>query len=252
LELHLRCLYTHDARGRMLRTREPGGRPAPRFHLGRTRLGNLWRLRADLPAAEVRALARLAAREAPLGDASASSGVAPPPPERLEPFRRALSERAPVTVEWAGPAYAFPEAEVADRGGSGGASRDAPPVVAVTRENAALLEQHFAAEIEEVALRQPSFAVVIGGAAVALCCAARPMHSPSGRFESCIAAEASVATALRHRGLGYAPRVVSAWAAAVVARGGVPLYSTSWQNRASRAVARKLGLVCYAEDLHLT
>ena len=38
----------------------------------------------------------------------------------------------------------------------------------------------------------------------------------------------------------------------VVALGGRPLYSTSWQNHASRAVARKLGLVCYAEDIHFT
>ncbi|MDQ3856704.1 MAG: GNAT family N-acetyltransferase, partial [Chloroflexota bacterium] len=33
--------------------------------------------------------------------------------------------------------------------------------------------------------------------------------------------------------------------------GKVPLYSTSWDNSASQAVARKLGLVQYATDLSL-
>jgi len=32
-------------------------------------------------------------------------------------------------------------------------------------------------------------------------------------------------------------------------QGGEPLYSTSWDNKASVAVARKLGLVPYGEDI---
>jgi len=28
------------------------------------------------------------------------------------------------------------------------------------------------------------------------------------------------------------------------------LFSTSWENVASRALARKLGLVCYGSDMH--
>ena len=32
---------------------------------------------------------------------------------------------------------------------------------------------------------------------------------------------------------------------------GTPLYSTSWDNEASRAVARRLGLLLIGEDWHL-
>ena len=62
-------------------------------------------------------------------------------------------------------------------------------------------------------------------------------------------AEAGVNTVEAYRGRGYAPTVVTAWAHAIRATGRIPLYSTSWDNRASRAVARKLGLVQYAADL---
>jgi hypothetical protein len=63
--------------------------------------------------------------------------------------------------------------------------------------------------------------------------------------------EAGVETAAASR-RGHAPAVVAAWAAAVRALGAEPLYSTSWQNSASRAVARKLGLVPCGRDLHIT
>ena len=46
--------------------------------------------------------------------------------------------------------------------------------------------------------------------------------------------------------------VVAGWARAVREAGVEPLYSTSWQNAASRAVARKLALVPFGSDVHIT
>ncbi len=44
----------------------------------------------------------------------------------------------------------------------------------------------------------------------------------------------------------------AAWALAMRASGRTPLYSTSWSNDASRAVARKLGLIPYATTWNLS
>jgi predicted GNAT family acetyltransferase len=87
------------------------------------------------------------------------------------------------------------------------------------------------------------FALVVDGRAVAVCCTVRQTSE---------AHEAGVETVPAFRGCGYAAQVVTAWASAVRERGQVPLYSTSWQNEASRAVARKLGLIQFGNDLHIT
>jgi hypothetical protein len=252
MELHLRSLYTHDATGRISARREPGGHRPARFHLARTRLGNLWRFRDDLPAEDVTLLARLAGKEAPLSPLAVEDPAKrPDPPERLEPIRRVLRARGPIEFEWAGPAYCFPDdlTSIEERASAdaAGASR----VVAVGSRDEGLLERHFAAWIPELRQRQPCFAVVEDGSALAICESARPMGGVSATFQECVATEAGVETAAPYRGRGFAARAVAAWAAEVVRMGGCPLYSTGWENRASRAVARKLRLICFGDDIHL-
>jgi RimJ/RimL family protein N-acetyltransferase len=87
------------------------------------------------------------------------------------------------------------------------------------------------------------FALTVGREAVSVCASVR--RTGAGH-------EAGVETVPAHRGRGYAAQVTLAWAAAVRALGRVPLYSTSWSNERSRAVARKLGLICFGSDLHIT
>jgi GNAT superfamily N-acetyltransferase len=236
MELHLRCLYHHDGNDRVVRTRQPNGWPCPLFHLGRTPLGNLWRFRDDLEPAAIRELARLVGKEAPLPEGH-------PPPQRIEAIRSVLRSSVELIVERQGPAFRFPQQIPALDSG-------ALPVVAVTLQNQALLQESFADTIPELAERQPCLAAVDAERAVSLCYSARPQVLKGGA--PCGASEAGVETLSSHRGQGLAPRVVAAWAQRVREQGAEPMYSTSWDNRASLAVVQKLGLFGYGEDINFS
>ena len=147
-------------------------------------------------------------------------------------FEEILSRSAPVQRIWTGPAFVFPE-QLASR----------TRAVLVTDANAEVLRPHLAPWIPDVTQNPPLFAVLQDGAAVAACCSVR--RTP-------VAHEAGVETVPEFRGRGYAGEAVSAWARAVRELGVIPLYSTSWSNVASRAVARKLALRLFGSDLHLT
>jgi hypothetical protein len=239
MELHLRCLYHHDAAGRIVAARQPGGRSDVLFHLARTPLGNLWRFGARLEPGLVSDLARLAGREPAL---SSPLDEPPPAPERAEALRRSLSAVFGPLREWRGPAYRFPDELCVPAGEL--------PLQEVTPARAALLRAGFADWLSELADRRPCIAACQGETAVSLCCSSRPVEVPGSA--SCPAAEAGVETLPARRGEGHACRVVAAWALAVRASGAEPMYSTSWDNHASRAVARKLGLSAYGEDLHFS
>ncbi len=88
----------------------------------------------------------------------------------------------------------------------------------------------------------PIMAVMEGEAAISVCFSARLTDD---------AAEAGAATAEAFRGRGLAAQVTSAWAAAIRASGQLPMYSTSWTNNASLAVARRLGLQIVGCDWNL-
>jgi RimJ/RimL family protein N-acetyltransferase len=150
----------------------------------------------------------------------------------LTPYTRILGRVAPVEQTEAGPAYCFPQTLPAASG----------PVL-VTDENAEMLRPLLQAWIPDVRLCPPLFALQVDGQAVAVCASVRITSD---------AYEAGVETSPAYRGRGYAAQVVTAWAHAVRELGRVPLYSTSWQNTASRALARKLGLVHFGSDVHLT
>ena len=212
-DLHLHTLFLLDSAGRILGTREPNPEPGPRFVLIRGRTSCAWAVRADVPQGIAEELEGLARAEPPVAD---FRGV----PVHAEQYRTLAGGEV-----YAGPAFTFPK------------TVEQPDATA--HVNALpLLARHFSGwTVTEIPERSPIVAVVVDGHAVSVCFCAR-------RSER--AAEAGLETAEAFRGRGFGPQVTAAWALAVRASGRVPLYSTSWENGASLAVARKLGLVAYA------
>jgi RimJ/RimL family protein N-acetyltransferase len=223
MALHVEALFTHDAAGRLVRVNEPDGAPAPRFFVGRTIDGPVLRFRHDVPSDVRKELEAAVA-----GDVHGHTLDAPISPTRYEAI---LDRWAPVQRRWAGPAFSFPD-ELPSAIGA----------ILVTENNAAFLQPLLAGWIPDVPRCQPMYALAVDANAVAVCCSVRTTPE---------AHEAGVETALAFRGRGYAALIVAAWARAVRELGRIPFYSTSWQNEASRAVARKLGLIHFGSDLHI-
>jgi len=225
MRIHVEALFTHDAAGRLLRVNEPDGADAPRFFLGRTAEGSDCWFRGDVDDDLMRELAEGAkARRT-----GADQGLAPEDPARYEAI---LARAAPILRTETGPAYCFPPG-IAEPGG----------VIHVTGQNAEILRPHLEPWLDSAAPDLLTMAVVEDGRAVAVCSSVRITG---------VAREAGVETAPGFRRRGHAVRVVAAWAVAVRRIGSIPLYSTSWGNTASQAVARKLGLRMFGADLHIT
>jgi hypothetical protein len=232
IELQASALFISDDDGRLRYIAEPGYAnaerdPAPRFFMGRTRGGNIWRFRYDLPDELVHSLEQLCRAEpvaANLAD----------PPLQAEAIRALLHAHAPIADEWRGPAYWIPD------------SVHAPAeVVLISEANAHLLEANFPWKLTAPSGLEtgPIAAAVAQNQAVSICYCARLTAQ---------AAEAGVETVEAARKRGYASAAVAAWASAVRQRELVALYSTSWENLASQGVARKLGMVRYGEDWSIT
>ncbi len=91
--------------------------------------------------------------------------------------------------------------------------------------------------------QQPCFGMEADGSIVALCHSSRLSEG---------AAAAGVSTAPDYRRRGFGRRVVAAWATEVMESGLAALYSTTWENAASRAIAAGFGLRLFGEDCHIT
>ena len=211
-------MFLLDSAGRIRGTREPDPEPGPWFALIRGRTSCAWAVRADVPQGVAEELDGLAREEPPVADFRDA-------PVHAERYRLLVGGEV-----YAGPAFTFPKTI-------------RQPDATVLVNALPPLARHFsgwtAAEIPE---RSPIVAVMEDGDAVSVCFCAR---------RSDAAAEAGLETAAAFRGRGFGPQVTAAWALAVRASGRTPLYSASWENGASLAVARKLGLVAYASGWSL-
>ena len=225
MRLHVETLFTHDECGDLVAVNEPGGSAAPRLFIGLTREGTVLRFRHDV-AADLRTELKAEYEHAPqhMRDLAARAAQSR--------YEAVLGRSGSVTRTWAGPAFCFPEV--------GSSTLHA---VAVTKHNADVLSPLLEDWIPDVELCQPMIAMSVSGCAVAVCGSVR---------RTAAAHEAGVETAPRYRRAGFASQAVSAWAGAVRDIGPVPLYSTSWLNEASLAVAHRLCLRSFGNDLHIT
>lgn len=215
---HLETLFVLDGHGRIVSTREPDPSRGPEFVLIRRAKSCAWALGSGVGDDQATEVARLALDERPTSDFRQ-------PPKHIEKYMEILGGEFE-----AGPAFEFPE--------------EMPFF-----QEAALIEdvERLGASFngwtaEELPERSPIMAILEDGVPISICFCART----SGRF-----AEAGVETAPEFRGRGFAGSATAAWARAIRASGRAPIYSTSWSNAPSLAVARKLGLVACASYWNL-
>lgn len=218
-DLYLQTAFVLNGEGRITSTREPGPGRGPAFSLVRSTTRCAWAVRVDLLQELGDELDNLAGEEPPvlnLRDA----------PVHSDRYMSLVGGQ----IE-SGPAFIFPDLVT-------------QPADIVFIEDLRLLTRNFPElTAGDIPGRSPILAVVEEGHAVSVCLCAR---------RSDVAAEAGLETATAFRGRGFGPRVTAAWALAIRASGRIPLYSTSWTNDASLAVARKLSLVPYASTWSLS
>lgn len=218
MELHVNVLYKHDTKNRITVVNEPPFEGAPRIFVGGTNSGNVVRYSNTLDASLVQKLKQA------IGTNSSIN---------LGELINILSMNRQFTDLSIGPAYVFPD--VRDRAHT--------QTLQVTHENKELLKPYFPYTFEDFEYKQPCFVIVEDNIPVSICCSAR---------KTAKAAEASVYTHEEYRGKGYGIAVTKAWAAEVQKQGRIALYSTSWDNFASQALAKKLKLHQYGTDIQMS
>ncbi len=227
MKIQVEALFTQDENGHLQRINEPSGdgKPAPRFFFGYTNEGSICRFRHDLPDNIVAQLKKVAATEPrPVNSQKI--------PRCHREFEDILQSHAPIERVWIGPAYRFPEHITSPTN-----------VIQLSFRNTGLLNGDFTEMVSELNSWQPYLGIIEDSQAVSICRSVRL---------SSHAHEAGVDTLIDYRRRGYATSVAAAWALAVRALNRIPLYSTSWDNLASQGVARRLGLVQYGVDYHVT
>jgi hypothetical protein len=213
--LQLEALFVLNEAGRIVSTREPNPARGPTFSLIRDATRCAWAIHRDVRDDVAHQLNALAGEEPTIQDV------------QREPLHAARYRSLLGGMTESGPVFTFPEMLPTPR-----------DTIAIERIEK--LERHFQGwKSNELSGCAPILAIVEDGCAVSVCFSARRSRQ---------AAEAGVETAKPFRGLGLGPRVTVAWALAIRASGLLPLYSTSWANTASLAVARKLGLIVCASD----
>lgn len=218
MEHHVNVLFRHDSGNRITVVNEPPFEVAPRIFIGATRAGNIVRFSDSLDESIVKSLEQV---------------IGSNPGAHLGEVIKVLSNEQPVNNLWIGPAYVFPNV----------VGKTFPRAIKVTHENKEILKPHFPYTYEDFKYKQPIFVILEDNIPVSICCSARQTSKAS---------EASVFTHEDFRGRGYGVEVANAWAQDIQNQGRIALYSTSWDNFSSQSVAKKLQLVQYGTDIHMS
>lgn len=225
LQQHFEALFITDTQQRLLYVNEPLNaeqHPAPLVYYGISAEELVFSTRADVPAA---VKARLRALAPSLGTPEACVDL-------LGRASQILQAHFHIGSTYCGPAFEFPQHD--------GTETEA---MLVTAADVDVLAGGFDDIVAEIDAIQPCVASLVAGKAVAVC---QTVRQTAG------AVEAGVLTSDAHRRRGHARRAVLGWASHVRAEGRVPLYSTWWQNQASRGLAQDLGLRQYGVDVHVS
>jgi hypothetical protein len=223
MHLHVQALYVHDEHERITAINQWDGGSVPRFFLGRTAEGNVWRFRADLPEHLVSELTTLCLEET--GDILLE-------PQNKDKYIQLLSSHEAITQVWQGPVYWCARAVT-------------PPVqaVTITEANAYLLKGGLESWLPDVPHRQPFRVAVEDGKAVSVCASVRITDKTH---------EAGIETLPAYRQKGHAANAVTGWTQVLLEKKIIPLYSTAWENIASQNVAKKVGFSLFSTDFHIT
>jgi len=185
---------------------------APALWVGFTSGGTIWRFHKDVPP-NVREQTEALLLKESFEDREAEF------PAKDSEYRRLF----PAHGAKAGPTYWMPLSPTRS-------SRDSRPVS--SRDQSLLEGTQLSPWIPDIPHQQPMFVSLDSGKAVSICASVRITET---------AHVAGVETSVGFRRRGRGSDVVAAWATEVIASGATAFYSTSWQNQASRCLARRVG-----------
>ncbi len=216
-------LYRCTPRGNLLGQNEPGepdNSSAPPFYICYRTGTYLYRLKESLPKRRKDRLAFMISR------------LPTPKSNHDQRFEEMVLEIASAAgadakIEF-GPAYYVPVLH-----------QRPTTVVQLEDQGTCRLRGRFSCLRGKLALVQPCMAQLVNQQVASVCRTVRRSSTVS---------EAGVETMPRYRGRGYGRETVAAWAGRVWQDGQIPCYSTTWKNKASLSIARKLGMIQFATE----
>lgn len=223
----VRALFVLDDQERLVEVNTPFRQTAPQFWLSRTREGSIAHVRHDVPDDLAALLFDLALKEPPwAGD---------PLPAFNDEYLRLLPDHEKI---WSGPAFRF-QADLPDMDPQA-------RITEITDANKELLQPYMQDWEIDIPYAGPMMAALdddAGGKAVAIAATVRTSDGAN---------ELGLETHKDFRRRGHARNATIAWAKAMRAQGRIPVYSTDYDNTASRANVTSLGLHQISSDFSIT